>query len=189
MRYTNRKGQVYYLHQGTTKSGTPKYFFSQKSDGRPIPDIPDGYEVYENPNGRVSLRRIRPRIITDAEVAVVEKAMKQHSDVRDYRIDLRDAFLLVWLPDQDVKALTELFSEVAVARPGGVRAALDSILTYSPRLRFTLADVEARRFVAERYCFLAGIDDWIRLSGPDRLENLANKYVKHLGKDSFSKRY
>jgi hypothetical protein len=31
--HINRKGQKYYLHQGTTKTGKPKYFFSQKSEG------------------------------------------------------------------------------------------------------------------------------------------------------------
>ena len=31
--YTNAKGKTYYLHQGTTKTGKPKYHFSMQSNG------------------------------------------------------------------------------------------------------------------------------------------------------------
>lgn len=33
--HVNAKGQTYYLHQGTTKTGKPKYHFAMKSVGRP----------------------------------------------------------------------------------------------------------------------------------------------------------
>lgn len=46
--YVNRKSQTYYLHQGTTKTGKPRYFFSQKTEGNLASEIPDGYEIYEN---------------------------------------------------------------------------------------------------------------------------------------------
>ena len=51
--YTNRSLQTYYLHQGTTKTGKPKYFFSKKSEGNLVEQIPDGFEIYENPNAQV----------------------------------------------------------------------------------------------------------------------------------------
>src|SRR5262245_59498011 len=31
--HTNAKGKTYYLHQGTTKTGKPKYHFSMESNG------------------------------------------------------------------------------------------------------------------------------------------------------------
>jgi hypothetical protein len=52
-------------------------------------------------------------------------------------------------------------------------------------LRFVLIDNAKRKFIAERYCFLGSIDDWINIGGPDRLENLTKKFLKHLGKESF----
>ena len=51
--YTNRKGKTYYLHQGKTKLGNPKYFFALRDEGNLVKAIPPGYEVYENPNGQV----------------------------------------------------------------------------------------------------------------------------------------
>jgi hypothetical protein len=31
--HVNAKGKTYYLHQGVTKTGKPKYHFAMKSDG------------------------------------------------------------------------------------------------------------------------------------------------------------
>ncbi|KKM87650.1 hypothetical protein LCGC14_1266760 [marine sediment metagenome] len=51
--YINRKEDIYYLHKGKTKTGKPKYFFSKKRNGDLVEKIPDGYEIYENPNAQV----------------------------------------------------------------------------------------------------------------------------------------
>jgi hypothetical protein len=48
--HTNAKGKTYYLHQGTTKTGKPKYHFSMQSEGTLAESIPAGFEIYENPN-------------------------------------------------------------------------------------------------------------------------------------------
>jgi hypothetical protein len=50
--HINRRGKKYYLHEGKTKTGKPKYFFSMKSEGNTIDAIPEGYEIYENPNAQ-----------------------------------------------------------------------------------------------------------------------------------------
>ena len=62
--HVNRKRQTYFLHEGKTKTGKPKYFFSKESDGCLLDTIPDGYEIYENPNAQVFLRKAEPEIIT-----------------------------------------------------------------------------------------------------------------------------
>ena len=58
--HTNRKAKTYYLHQGTTKTGNPKYFFALRDEGELVETIPPGYEIYENPNAQVFLRRKWP---------------------------------------------------------------------------------------------------------------------------------
>jgi hypothetical protein len=74
--YINRKGQIYYLHSGITKTGKPKYFFSMKREENILETIPDGYEIYENPNAQVFLRKVQPKIITDEERVIVESGIK-----------------------------------------------------------------------------------------------------------------
>lgn len=53
VKYVNRKGRKHYLHEGTTKTGKPKYCFAMKSEGNLVSAIPQGYEIYENPNAQV----------------------------------------------------------------------------------------------------------------------------------------
>jgi len=50
IQHTNRKSQVFYLHQGLTKKKKPKYFFSTKRDETVIDYIPEGFEIYESPS-------------------------------------------------------------------------------------------------------------------------------------------
>ncbi len=56
--YTNRLGKTYYLFQGKTKKGNPRYFFSPNPAGAkaecvPLDRIPEGYELFEHPNSNV----------------------------------------------------------------------------------------------------------------------------------------
>src|SRR2546429_6349224 len=85
--HTNAKGKTYYLHQGTTKTGKPKYYFSMQSEGTLAESIPAGFEIYENPNAQVFLRRIPPKIITDEERKVVKDGMRNNAKVQDSKID------------------------------------------------------------------------------------------------------
>ena len=47
----------YFLHEGRTKTGKPKYFFAKKREGKLASAIPDGFEIYESPNAQVTLAR------------------------------------------------------------------------------------------------------------------------------------
>jgi len=147
--------------------------------------VPDGYEVYENPNGQVFLRKKKPAIISDSEIRVVDEGMRKYSDIEYYRLDTKKNAIIVYLADQDVEKIGELLPETYILTYGGMEKALDSLLDYSPMMRFVLTDNEKKKFVAERYCFLGSIDDWIYIGGPDKLENLTKRYLKHLGKESF----
>jgi hypothetical protein len=109
--YTNAKEQTYYLHQGTTKTGKPKYYFSMQREGPLAESIPEGFEIYENPNAQVFLRRVPPQMITDEERRVVEEGMRTYADVKDYKIDVKGNALVIYTADQDIDALAELFKD------------------------------------------------------------------------------
>ncbi len=51
--HINRKRVTYYLHVGKTKTGKPRYYFSTKTPANTASEIPEGYEIYENPNAQV----------------------------------------------------------------------------------------------------------------------------------------
>ena len=183
--HTNAKGKTYYLHQGTTKTGKPKYYLSMQSEGTLAASIPAGFEIYENPNAQVFLRRIPPKIITDAERQIVEEGMWKYASVQDYTIDAKGNAIAVYTADQDIDALVNLFQDVGPVRDEEkIRRAIRPEITYSPMLQFVLRDEKTRTFVAQRYCFIGSVDDWIDI-GHSPLATLVRKYVQHLGKESY----
>ncbi len=181
VQYTNRKGQTYYLHRGTGKSGQSTYYFSMKTAGSLADSIPQGYEIYENPNALVYLRKIQPRLITEEEVNLVKKGVERFSILEEYQIHVKKNMILVYTPDQDVNGLLELFSSIPTVSRVDAKGVLARTLSYSPELRFVLIDQENRIFQTERYCYLGSVDDWIEIGDPDSLAKLVKKYIRNLG--------
>lgn len=185
VRHTNRTGKTYYLHQGTTKTGKPKYFFALRDEGNLVEFIPPGYEIYENPRGQVFLRKIRHQVITDEEVAIVEAGMRKYCRLERFIIDTKNNAITVYTPDQDVDELAKVLDKFSVASKTRAKQELEKFLTYSPMLRFVLIDKDRRLFETQRYSFLGSIDDWITLDYSNELPKQVKKYVKHLGEESF----
>ena len=187
--HTNRKGKTYYLHQGTTKTGNPKYFFALRDEGDLVETIPPGYEIYENPNAQVFLRRIRPQIITDEEMAIVKSGMQQYCRLERFIIDVKKNTIIIYTPDQDADLLVDMFNSLGSTRGTNAKAIVEKFLNYSPMLQLILVDKEQRLFEAQRYCFLGSIDDWMIIGTVDVLPKLVKTYVKHLGEESYYELY
>ena len=187
--YVNRKGQTYYLHESRTKTGKLRYYFSTKKGGELADEIPEGYEIYEHPNAQVFLRKVRPKVITDDEVATVERVMQRLYGSPYYRLDVRGDALEVYLPDQDVKRFSNLLKVMPGKGASAVEDELSAFLTYSAELRFVLVDEQEREFQTQRYCYFGSIDDWIDLGEPGELASLAERYVKHLKRGTLFELY
>jgi hypothetical protein len=183
--HTNAKGKTYYLHQDTTKTGKPKYYFSMESNGALAESIPEGFEIYENPNAQVFLRRIPPKVITDEERQVVEEGMRKYAGVQDCKIDVKGNVIVVYTPNQSVGEFAQLLKGLnPFISEAKVREYFARSVQYSPMLQFVLADEKRRTFTAQRYCFRGAIDDWIDIGyGP--LTTLVKQYVPHLGQESY----
>jgi hypothetical protein len=181
--YVNRRGKKYYLHEGKTKTGKPKYFFSMKSEGTLVNTIPGGYEIYENPNAQVFLRKIPPQMITPEEIAIVREGVKKYAKLDYFIVDVKDRQIVVYLCDQNVDTLMELASFAHGMNPTRMRELVAQALSYTPMMQFVLDDVQTREFMVERWCFRGSVDDWISLSGPSDLKALVKKYAPHLGKE------
>lgn len=186
--HMNRRQQIYYLHQGKTKTGKPKYFFSMKSEGDLVDTVPDGYETYENPRAQVFLRKIPKKVITDEEIAIVEKGMKKFAKVDRFIIDVKKAVISIFTPTQDLGRLSESLagSTFAMGRnPQAMASSLEKFLDYSSDMQFVLIDKHARIFQTERYCYRGAIDDWIAIGPSGDLATLVETYVKHIDQESF----
>jgi hypothetical protein len=195
--YTNRIGMTYYLREGKTKTGKPRYFFSaqQHIKGEVVYRIPDGYEIYEHPeNAQVFLRKMRPQLITDLEKLIVNKAVKALQRSKRYLIDIKDEYITIYESSVDVEDLKSIFSDLLEHTPPRPELTADDAMNvlvnaadrhYSAILRFRLVDKKRRTFTAERFCFIGAIDDWINIGGPENLETLVETYIELLGTDIF----
>ena len=183
--YENRKGDTYYLHQGLTKKGNPRYVFSKQKDDKVLKTIPRGYEIYENPNGPVFLRKIQPKIFSDEEMAVVENGIRDYADLEFYKVDVKGNAIIIYLPLQDVDAIKELASLSGLRTPEQINNLILKFIRFVPEVQLILTDKEKRLFSLKRYCYRGAAEHWLTLETSSDLESLAKKYFKHLGKDSF----
>ena len=126
----NRQQKTYYLHVGTTKTGKPKYFFSTKAEGTLVEALPEGYEIHENPNAQVFLRKIQPQVITPEEVAIVHSGVKKFAKLDHFIVDVKGKRIVVYLCDQNVVDLVALtaFSPLGTS---GLAGRMTQSLSYS----------------------------------------------------------
>ena len=124
--------------------------------------MPEGHEVYENPDARVYFRKIVPQLVTPAEVALVKEGLERYAPDQHCIVDIRKKDIIVYHSE---------------------RGSL-----YQKMLRFTLDDKKDRTFRVQRWCFKGSIDGWIDLwaSGSvGELQVLVQTFCPHLGQDSF----
>jgi hypothetical protein len=184
--YVNRKGETYYLLPTKGRSG--KWHFARHSGPGAAEALPSGYEPWERPeNGQVVVRKIKPTRITPLERRLVENAIAAQAALRHSIVDVDGDAMVVYLPNIDDGKTDELLAGTHAADDGErhVRDEMVRRSRYAPMMRFVLLDGELRLFSCERWCFLGGIDDWYFLAGERALAELVDRYVPHLGKESF----
>ncbi len=178
--HVNRKADTYYLHVGTTKTGKPRYWFSTKAEGDLVDAMPEGYEVYENPDAQVFLRKIVPQLVTPAEVIVVEEGLKRYAPGQNCLVDVQGEQIVVYHAERialDMKVFGFGMTELPV-----------SYRNFMKVMRFTLVDETSRSFRVQRWCFRGSIDRWIDLwesGSAGKLSDLVKRFCPHIGQESF----
>src|SRR5208282_1777361 len=178
--HVNRKRATYYLHVGKTKTGKPKYWFAKSTEGELLESIPEGYEVYENPDAQVFLRKIVPQLVTPAEVTVVEEGLKRFAPGQNCLVDVQGEQIVVYHAER-VSPDLEGFG-------CGVRELPVSYRNFMKVMRFTLVDETSRSFRVQRWCFRGSIDRWINLwesGSAGKLSDLVKRFCPHIGQESF----
>lgn len=119
--------------------------------------------------------------IRQPEVDSVRKSLAAHDHLSRYRVDTRKKDIIVYEPiGGDPERIAE-----ALGVPRSALRSLEEKAQLTPVLRFRLIDKRSREFCVERMCYLGGIDGWMSLGDADKIEKLARRYVKHLGRESF----
>ena len=176
--HVNRKRDTYYLHAGKTKTGKPRYWFSKSTEGDLVDAIPKGYEVYENPDAQVFLRKIVPQLVTPAEIAVVVQGLRRFAPGQNCLIDVHGEHIVVYHAERVRLDLGGFgFGELP-----------PSYRSYMKVMRFTLVGEQDRTFRVQRWCFRGSIDRWIDLwesRSEGKLSDLVKRFCPHIGQESF----
>ncbi|MFO0892774.1 MAG: hypothetical protein U0790_26990 [Isosphaeraceae bacterium] len=177
--YVNRHETTYYLHVGKTRKGNPRYWFSKSPEGDLVDALPEGYEVYENPDCQVFLRKIVPQKVTPFEVATVTKGLERYAPGEKCLVDVQGEHIVVYHAEK---------SKLDLPASAFVRSEPIFFGRYMKVMQFILDDEGERTFRVQRWCFRGSIDDWIDLwssGGIGHLPDLVKKYCPHIGKESF----
>ena len=166
--YTNAKGKTSYLHQGTTKTGKPKYYFSMESQGSWRSPFLRGLRSTKIPMPRSSyaefLRSSLP--MRNAKWLKTACANMQSPGLQNRREGQRHCGLYRRSGYRDPRRVVQRY----VSWSRSQRAVKDITAPRYP----LFADVAVppggwprRRFTAQRYCFVGSVDDWIAIGqGP-----------------------
>ena len=176
--HKNCHGDTYYLHEGKTKTGKPKYYVAKKSEGNLAEAIPDGYEIYEQPGGRVYFRKIQKTPILPHELKYVQDKIAPLVDQED---EVRYTCLSSFGLPSSALYRTRFEAEIRGKEIIIYQVRHDAM----PIMKFELLNEETRKYCTHRWCFIGSIDDWINIGSSGQLRNLVDKYCPALGTDDF----
>lgn len=190
--HCNRRGDVYLLQAGKTRTGKFRYYFGRKLTGEPVEQLPPGYEVFESPErGQVYLRKERRTCIEPIEREIVAEGIRRVADIDQFVVDVEDDCLVVYLPTRKVKEVNDLVRQLAgpdALQVRRFREARDQFVRESKHekvMRFELLDADQRLFHVERWWRRSSHASWLHLAGPAALSDLVERYAEHLGEESF----
>lgn len=187
--YVNRYGDAYYLQCKTGGAGKFKYSFARKLTGSPAKNLPEGYEVRENPeSGQVTLRKAKPSAVHPEEKRLLEDIIRKQKPDLLFIVDVQDRALVVYTSDMDADARVDLLSQMVpmdAQTARSLKADMITNATYHKMMQFTLINADRRLFNMDRWHFSGSIDNWYFIEGDQPLATLAEKYVRHLGEESF----
>jgi hypothetical protein len=180
--YTTRRGKTYYLHTGPKRGGGIQHYVSTDPDGPVAESVPDGFELYETPNGQVYLRKSKPALIQPDEMELVNAELSKHQTSEHcYLGDVKGNEIVIHEGDTHIETLRAInirFSERGLEEYAARHAQFTAVM------RFVLKDKDKREFAPERFCFRGSVEDWVSIGEPAPLQKLISKFFKHLGKDS-----
>lgn len=155
VKHTNYKDHTYYLHEQKSTTRKSKYYFYKSSEGTLLENIPEKYEIYENPNGQVFLRPITKKIILEKEIEIVKLSIKKYSNLESFKIDVKKNIIIIYEPDQSITEMIKTFS--TFSNKNIDRQYCEKFLSYGPTIRFILIDEKKRIFLVERMCYRSSI--------------------------------
>lgn len=183
--YTNRMGDTYYLHAGTTKAGKPRYFVAKTAGVGAVDALPDGFELTESINGVVSVRRTAPggRRVADLDLALIQAELGRHAHLRRHRVNVVKDEIIVYEPSgMGVAEAVDMMSTLLGVAPRRDPAKLRDRTRYAPVMKFVpdrTGGYEVHRMTYR------GEGGWSYPLAFGSLKTLVGKFLRHVGTEEF----
>jgi len=188
--HTNRHGVTWYLHEGRTKTGKPRYYVAKQVGEGARAGMPEGFEFTESINGVVSVRRIDPsrREAPPKHVEQVRREVARWPHLRHHEGESRDGTIVIHEPESGVPdGKMDRLAQMLGLTPETLQQRLDGAgprVRYAPVMRFFPDDPrKADVYAVERMTY-RGEGGWWSLSR-GRLKKLVRRYVRHIGTEEF----
>jgi len=158
--YRNRLGGTFYLHEGKTKTGKPRYFAAKTVGEAALAAMPAGYEFSESINGVVSVRRVDAKAskVPEGDLAIARAELARHPRLALHRVE-------------------EVKGEIVVFQPLHGR--------YDPVMKFVPSEVDQPGKYAVHRMTYRGKGGWSWPLEFGTLERLVKKFIRHVGTEGF----
>ncbi len=184
--YQNRYQQVFYFKKVSTTRGFYRYYTTKEPSSDCVEQIPEGYEIYEHPeNGLAFMRKKMISHISSDEIETIERAVARFADVKDYILDVKKTSLTIFTSDINIETLQRKFPKRIARSKKTPMQMLRQVQRFDPMLMFELEHEILRSFRVKRRSMVGFRESWISLTCSNHLEQLAQDYCVHLGRDSF----
>lgn len=182
--HENRMGVTYYLHEGRTKTGKPRYFFAKTPGEGARSETPEGFEVSESINGVVSVRRKTTGApgVPEEDVKVVEEAVRRHSHLAGYLVRAEGKAIVIFESHPRPSELRGFAQRFGVPqRASSFVAERMKKAQYAPIMKF---ERENAGYAVFRMTY-RGKGGWSWPLGAGKLQGVAKKFVPSIGTDAF----
>ena len=187
--YVNKKGKRYYLIQGKTKKGNPRYYMGLKKPDDPdklmLSEVPEGWEIYEDEKGRVLCRLIITRDIKNEHMEIIKSELDKYPSMRDYIMELTDLHIIIRLaifPKEKTREVIEkMLSTTSMFRitPQLINTLMDHFVDsgrYLPFLRFTAHNSAKDEYSMELCQPFGGEKEW-EFADFGKITRLARQWI------------
>ena len=182
--HTNRQGDTAYIRAAITAKGGTRYYVTKDPKATDLlEEMPSGFEFYEYPSdARIVFRKRVLCKITASERQVVEDAMHNLSDVKDFIVAADGNTITIFISQFSSISGEEPNLTAEEAREGWGGVHVDKFKQYSDYVRFVLINETKRTFRLERIVFMSFFGhDYAELETSDDLESLAEMVCQHIG--------
>jgi len=169
--YTNRSGQTYYLHKKITNRGNFRYYFSKDNEINLAEKIPESFEIYENPNGQVFLRRKNKSFINEKDIKMVESLISENTDIEHFFVNSQGKTIIVYLPDIDLDEISGMLNVTMVGDSIKLNQFNPGNMTYSPYINI-IFDSDKNAYTMEKVDKDDDLKRWTIIDTSDDMKSL-----------------